>query len=111
MAASQGPSRIAACAVIPVYNHEHAIATVVAGVAAHGLHILLVDDGCDAGCAAELDRLSSRADVTLLRHDRNRGKGAAVVTGLRTARERGFTHALQVDADGQHTLSDIRLFL
>ena len=104
-------SRFSACAVIPVYNHERAIGAVVEGVAVHGIHVFLVDDGSNDACARELVRLSQRADVTLLRHETNRGKGVAVVTGLRAARERGFSHALQVDADGQHTLSDIRRFL
>jgi glycosyltransferase involved in cell wall biosynthesis len=106
-----GPSRFAACAVIPVYNHERAIGAVVEGVAAHGIHVILVDDGSNEACANELARLSQRPDVTLLRHEINRGKGVAVVTGLRAAREQGFSHALQVDADGQHTLADIRRFL
>jgi glycosyltransferase involved in cell wall biosynthesis len=105
------PARFSACAVIPVYNHERAIGAVVDGVAAHGLHVFLVDDGSNEACAAELRRLNQRPDVTLLRHQVNRGKGVAVVTGLREARERGFSHALQVDADGQHTLPDIRRFL
>jgi glycosyltransferase involved in cell wall biosynthesis len=104
-------SVFAACVVIPVYNHEHAIASVVDSVRVHDLPVLLVDDGSDAACAHELQRLSRLADVTLLRHDRNRGKGAAVCTGLRAARQRGFTHAVQVDADGQHTLGDIRRFV
>ncbi len=111
MSASAGSLPISVCAVIPVYNHEHAIATVLDGVAAHGLHVILVDDGCNESCAHELGRLSARRGVTLLRHATNRGKGAAVVTGLRCALERGFTHVLQIDADGQHTLADIRRFL
>jgi predicted LPLAT superfamily acyltransferase len=45
--------------------------------------------------------------VTLLLHPYNRGKGAAVMTGLRRAYRDGFSHALQVDADGQHNLADI----
>lgn len=96
-----------ACAVIPVFDHERTIAAVVAGVQQHGLHVFLVDDGCHAACRSELERLSERPDVTLLRHARNRGKGAAVCTGFRAAHAAGFTHALQVDADGQHTLADI----
>ena len=58
-----------------------------------------------------MQRLSKLADVTLLRHDSNRGKGEAVCTGLRAARQRGFTHAVQVDADGQHAIGDIRRFV
>ncbi|MGH8178644.1 MAG: glycosyltransferase family 2 protein [Steroidobacter sp.] len=100
-----------ACVVVPVYNHEHAIGAVVERVRAQGLPVLLVDDGCDAACAQELDRLSTLSEVTLLRHDRNRGKGAAVVKGFRAARARGFTHAVQIDADGQHTLGDVQRFV
>ena len=101
----------APCAVIPVYNHEQAIASVVASVRAQGLPVLLVDDGCSEACAAELRRLSAQPEVILAKHDVNRGKGAAVRTALRTASERGFTHALQIDADGQHTLTDVQRFL
>ena len=47
----------------------------------------------------------------MIRRERNGGKGAAVKTGLRAARELGFTHALQIDADGQHDAADIPKFL
>jgi glycosyltransferase involved in cell wall biosynthesis len=57
-----------------------------------------------------LQRLSASDDVMLVRHTVNRGKGAAVSTGMRTARERGYTHVVQIDADGQHTVSDVRRF-
>src|SRR5687767_5386358 len=105
---SKGPSSgFLACAVIPVYNHERAVGAVVEGVAAQGLHIFLVDDGCSEICRRELRRLSEAPHITLLRHEVNRGKGAAVLTGMRAAHERGFTHAVQIDADGQHTLADV----
>jgi glycosyltransferase involved in cell wall biosynthesis len=105
---SKGPSGgFLACAVIPVYNHERAVGAVVAGVAAQGLHIFLVDDGCSELCRRELRRLSEAPHTTLLRHEVNQGKGAAVLTGMRAAHERGFTHAVQIDADGQHTLADV----
>ena len=99
------------CAVIPVYNHEHAIGIVLEGVRAHGLHAFLVDDGCSPECAGTLDELAALPHVTLLRHPQNRGKGAAVSTGLRAARHKGYTHALQIDADGQHTLADVPQFM
>lgn len=101
----------APCVVIPVYNHEHAIGMVVSGIRAQGFPVLLVNDGCGPACAAELQRLSAAPDVILLRHDHNRGKGAAVCTGLRAARDRGFSHAVQIDADGQHAIADVRRFV
>jgi glycosyltransferase involved in cell wall biosynthesis len=100
-----------ACVVIPVYNHERAIGAVVESIRAQGLPLLLVDDGCSVACRLELERLSALSGVTLVRHAKNRGKGAAVATGLRTAHAQGFTHALQIDADGQHTLGDVRRFV
>jgi glycosyltransferase involved in cell wall biosynthesis len=100
-----------ACVVIPVYNHEHAIGAVVESIRAQDLPILLVDDGSSIACRLELERLSALSGVTLVRHPKNRGKGAAVVTGLGTAHAQGFTHAVQIDADGQHTLGDVRRFV
>ena len=101
----------APCVVIPVYNHEHAIGAVVDGIRAQGMPMVLVDDGSSAACAEVLQRLSATPDVMLVRHERNRGKGAAVGTGLRSAHERGYTHAVQIDADGQHTVSDVTRFI
>ena len=100
-----------ACVIIPVYNHEHAIGAVVESVRAQGFPVVLVDDGCSAACVQELERLAALPEVSLLKHARNRGKGAAVTTGFRAARARGFTHAVQIDADGQHTLADVRRFI
>jgi glycosyltransferase involved in cell wall biosynthesis len=100
-----------ACVVIPVYNHGAAIGHVVEAVLAHGLPCLLVDDGSDADCAAVLDRLATRSGVTLERLAINQGKGGAMEAGLRRAQALGYTHALQIDADGQHDTADIPTFL
>jgi glycosyltransferase involved in cell wall biosynthesis len=99
--------------VIPVYNHGGAIGTMVAGVCRHDVPCLLVDDGSDADCARVLDGLvASWPDrVSLLRLPSNRGKGEAVMAGFRAAGRRGFSHVLQIDADGQHDPADIPGFL
>lgn len=101
------------CAVIPVYNHEHAVGKVVEAVRAAGLPCMLVDDASSVECAQVLDRLAATdADgVSLVHLPENLGKGGAVTAGLRAARAAGFTHALQVDADGQHALGDIARFI
>ncbi len=101
------------CFVVPVYNHEHAIAAVVAGLLPHGLHCVLVDDGSRQECAVELARLAAAhpQEVTLVTHEVNQGKGGAVMTGFQAAARLGYTHALQVDADGQHNLDDVAGFL
>lgn len=97
--------------VIPVFDHEHAIGDVVARVRRHGVPCLLVDDGSSPACAAVLDRLATGPGVSLLRLPVNQGKGGAVVAGLREAARRGHSHALQIDADGQHDADDVPRFL
>ncbi|HEY9108963.1 MAG TPA: glycosyltransferase family 2 protein [Roseateles sp.] len=97
-------------AVIPVYNHGGPIAGVVAALRGHGLPVLLVDDASEPGCAAVLDRLAQQSDVTLLRLPVNEGKGGAVIAGLHRAAQLGWTHALQIDADGQHDTRDVPAF-
>lgn len=108
---SAGSPAFAPCVVIPVYNHEGAIASVVQSVRACLVHVFLVDDGSNEQCAAELQRLAKLPEVTLIRHAENQGKGAAVCTAMRAALSAGYTHALQVDADGQHTLTDVPQFI
>lgn len=98
------------CAVIPVYNHGGTVAAVHAQLAAQGLPCVLVDDGSAPDCAAVLDALAARPDTRLVRRAVNGGKGAAVQDGLRAAAALGYTHALQVDADGQHALADASVF-
>lgn len=101
------------CVVIPVYNHEHAIGAVTAAVLATGFSCILVDDGSSTNCAQVLDKIAAEApqQITLVRHARNQGKGDAVLTGIRHAADAGFTHALQIDADGQHCVADIPRFI
>lgn len=101
------------CIVIPIYNHKDAIGSTLASLMPHSLHVFVVDDGSDgptAAVLAELARIHAR-QLTLLRLPVNGGKGAAVMAGLRAARQAGYTHALQIDADGQHDASDVPRFL
>jgi len=98
-------------AVLPVYNHEDATGRVVAGVRAHGLPIILVDDGSSPHCRMVLQKLAQQPGITLVTNPQNLGKGGAVSAGLRAALLAGHTHAFQIDADGQHTLADIPRFL
>jgi len=98
--------------VIPVYDHEHAIGAVVQGVRASGLPCLLVDDGSHPACAQVLQALARAHpdQVALLRLDVNQGKGGAMLAGFAEAARRGYSHVLQIDADGQHDPGDIPRF-
>jgi glycosyltransferase involved in cell wall biosynthesis len=101
------------CVVIPVYNHERAVDAVVRAVVEQNLSCILVDDGSSGKCARVLDALASGTPdrITLIRHPINQGKGSAVLSGVRYAARSGYTHVLQIDADGQHRASDIPRFL
>jgi glycosyltransferase involved in cell wall biosynthesis len=101
-------------AVIPVYNHPDTIEAMVLGVLRHGIGCILVDDGSEPRCAAVLDTLArghAARNVTLVRLAANEGKGGAMAAGLQEAGRLGYTHAVQIDADGQHESGDIPLFL
>jgi predicted LPLAT superfamily acyltransferase/glycosyltransferase involved in cell wall biosynthesis len=94
---------VRACAIVPSHNHGRTAGAVIARLRAAGLPVFLIDDGSSEPARAQLGNLSG-PDVTLHRFEINQGKGAAVVQGLRMALAEGYTHALQVDADGQHDL-------
>lgn len=100
-------------AVIPCYNHPQTIGLMVDAVRAHGLKVVVVDDGSDAACAQVLDELAAvhGPGMALLRLDHNQGKGGAMMAGLRHALSLGYTHALQIDADGQHDTDDAPRFV
>lgn len=95
--------------IVPFYNHEHAIRRTVAALAPVGLECWLVDDGSDARCAPVLAEIAAREAswLHLIRCPVNRGKGIAVLKGFEAAHAAGCTHALQIDADGQHDFAAI----
>ncbi|HQW53261.1 MAG TPA: glycosyltransferase family 2 protein, partial [Acinetobacter sp.] len=97
--------------VIPVYNHPHYLADLVQYLEQFQFPIILVNDGSHAECTAILRKLDQQFDqVSLIEHVENKGKGQAVITGLRYAAHIGMTHALQLDADGQHHWDDVAKF-
>ena len=76
------------------------------------LRVFFVNDGSADDTALRLAEIEKQYPaVRVVGHAENRGKGAAVVSGLRAAHDEGFSHALQIDADGQHDAGDIPRFL
>ncbi len=92
--------------VIPTYDNPVTIEGVTTAVRERGLDVVVVNDGSGPSARGVLRRLEQRG-VPVLHRAANGGKGAAVKTGLRWALEAGYTHGLQVDADGQHALEDL----
>ena len=101
------------CIIVPHFDHLEQFRDFLPSLESLGLPLLLVDDASPETAAEELADLLklSSPDAQLIRHTRNRGKGAAVMTGIDAALESGFSHALQIDADGQHDVSDVADFL
>lgn len=97
-------------ALVPVYNHPDTIAAVVKDLRAMHLPVLIVDDGSDEKTRAACDALAGVA-VTVLHRAQNGGKGAAMMTGFKRAARDGYTHVLQIDADGQHDRSAVSRFI
>ena len=95
---------VRACVVIPCFDHPKTVEAVVRGALEHGAPVIVVDDGSGEPTREALGRLDG---VRVLRHDRNRGKGAALRTGFDAARAEGCTHAVTIDADGQHPTREI----
>lgn len=100
------------CALVPVYNHHQCLAETLADIRNYGLSVILVDDGSHEICKSVMRQLADAdAKVVLITKLENGGKGAAIKTGLQAAAQLGFSHLLQIDADGQHNRADIPRFL
>lgn len=99
------------CLIIPVYNHGAALSGTAERLSDCGLPTILIDDGSDKATKDAIAAVVSRHGFDLLTLPENRGKGAAVEAGLRAAWDKGYTHAIQIDADGQHDLNDMNKFL
>jgi glycosyltransferase involved in cell wall biosynthesis len=92
--------------VIPCFNEERAIASVVAGVKQHVPAVIVVDDGSTDGTRVEAEK----AGGEVLRNQRNLGKGASLRVGWAHVHQKGFEWALSLDGDGQHIPEDIPSF-
>lgn len=100
------------CVLIPIYNHGTTIRDVLKSVAHLDLPCLVVDDGSDDATRRVLDGAARELPwVIVERLPRNQGRGAALRHGYRAARRRGYSHAVQLDADGQHDGADVARFL
>ena len=97
--------------LIPTFDNPATIARVVEAVRTYLPDVLVVDDGSGPDGRAVCQALASSGRALVVHRARNGGKGAAVKTGLEELARRGFTHAFQVDADGQHTFDDIPRFV
>lgn len=104
-----GTEGVRACLLIPHFDHVDQFQHLLPALTRIGLPILVVDDASPAAEFSRLEALLQRLapGSILLRHEQNQGKGGSVMTGLRAAADAAFTHALQIDADGQHDVQSL----
>lgn len=98
--------------LIPSYNTGARLFETIAGVRQRGLPVVVVIDGSTDGTADAVTRMAADDPALFVRVlPVNQGKGAAVSHGLELALSKGFTHALTMDADGQHSAAHIETMI
>lgn len=98
--------------LIPSYNPGRKVFETVAGARRNWSPVWVVIDGSDDGTPEELLEMARRdPGLRVLVLPENRGKGSAVLHGIRIAAEHGFTHVLTMDSDGQHPADLIPEFM
>ena len=102
-------SAIRLCVIIPTYNNAGTVKQVIEDVSKHCKEIIVVNDGSTDDTAAILNTMQEAIHVVT--YSPNKGKGHALVAGFRKAMEMGFTHAVTIDADGQHFADDMPLLI
>ena len=90
-------------AIIPCYNEETAIGSVILKTKRHVNEVLVIDDGS----LDDTRKIAEDAGATVISHKYNRGKSTAVKTGFRYALEKGFDYVVTIDGDGQHNPTEI----
>jgi dolichol-phosphate mannosyltransferase len=93
----QSPPRF--LTALPVYNEVDHVNPVLDEVTRYATDVLVVDDGSTDGTS---DRLAERRDIHLIRHETNRGYGAALKTAFDYAIRRCYDVLVTIDCDGQH---------
>jgi glycosyltransferase involved in cell wall biosynthesis len=98
--------------LIPSYNPGPVVFDTVRAAREQWSPVWVVVDGSTDGTAEQLAAMAQADDgLEVIRLDRNRGKGAAILEGLRRGAQAGFTHALTLDSDGQHPAACIPAFM
>jgi len=101
-----------ACVLIPIFDHGDTIGGVLERLAPLRLPCLVVNDGSGPETTETLKALAARLPWVEVEHlPANRGRGAALRHGYRAAWARGFSHAVQLDADGQHDPTEVSTLL
>jgi glycosyltransferase involved in cell wall biosynthesis len=96
--------------IVPTYNNPLTIKDVAFDVVKHGYKLIIIDDGSDKDVESLFEE-HEKHNITFVRHKTNKGKGEAITTGVRKAKELGYTHVVSLDGDGQHLASQIEYLI
>ena len=97
--------------LIPCYNHSDAFANFAISLCKVNIPVIVIDDGSESKQSQKLRRICSEHGFKYVHKCHNSGKGGAMKQGFVVALELGYTHGLQIDADGQHNADDIPKFI
>ncbi|SFV68530.1 FIG143263: Glycosyl transferase [hydrothermal vent metagenome] len=92
--------------IVPTYNNPKTIKAVVKDLQDHNYKIIVVDDGSEKSIEDMFEKNEIK-NVHFLRHETNTGKGSAIISGVKKAKELGYTHAGSIDGDGQHLAQEM----
>lgn len=96
------------CVIIPTYNNENTLKSVIEGVLLFTKNIIIVNDGSTDSTAIILKEFK---DLIQIHFTENKGKGTALRRGFKRALFEGFQYAITIDSDGQHYPDDIPVFI
>ena len=94
--------------MVPAYNEEKTVASVVSQTAQHVDSVIVIDDGSTDGTLEEIKKMSrEHPSLEIITWPTNRGKGSAITQGVQRALALGADQIVLIDADGQHDPKDI----
>jgi len=96
-----------ACVIIPTYNEARAIGDLVREIRNQNLEVIVIDDGSKDNSS----QIARDCGATVLRNQRNEGKGASLIKGFSYALSKDFDAVITMDGDGQHQPQDIQSFI
>ncbi len=96
------------CVIIPTYNNQNTLETVIESVMEYTQNIIVVNDG-STDLTSEI--LLNYSSITIEHVFPNKGKGNALRTGMKIAYNSGYKYAISIDSDGQHMAADLEKFL